>query len=118
MQSRVPQRPVADDTHGRRHVWRDGFHGSVGHDWSQAGLSVQPMGDGRYRRHYRLCAQLLRLSRPSILHRSSTAGRTATLTDIQCVNNKYKPEIWDNAQRDGRPAEHRWRPLFNAAKFG
>jgi len=20
-----------------------------------------------------------------------------------------------NAQRDGRPAEHRWRPLFNAA---
>jgi len=25
---------------------------------------------------------------------------------------------WANAQRDGRPAEHRWRPLFNAAKFG
>jgi len=21
-------------------------------------------------------------------------------------------------QRDGRPAEHRWRPLFNAANFG
>jgi len=29
-----------------------------------------------------------------------------------------KLEIWANAQRDGRPAEHRWRPLFNAAKFG
>jgi len=27
-------------------------------------------------------------------------------------------EMWANAQRDGRPAEHRWRPLFNAAKFG
>jgi len=27
-------------------------------------------------------------------------------------------EIWTNAQRDGRPAEYRWRPLFNAAKFG
>jgi len=26
--------------------------------------------------------------------------------------------MWPNAQRDGRPAEHRWRPLFNAAKFG
>ena len=26
--------------------------------------------------------------------------------------------MWDNAQRDGRPAEYRWRPLFNAAKFG
>jgi len=23
--------------------------------------------------------------------------------------------MWANAQRDGRPAEHRWRPLFNTA---
>jgi len=23
--------------------------------------------------------------------------------------------MWANDQRDGRPAEHRWRPLFNAA---
>jgi len=23
-----------------------------------------------------------------------------------------------NAQRDGRPAEYRWRPLLNATKFG
>jgi len=22
--------------------------------------------------------------------------------------------MWANAQRDGRPGEHRWRPLFNA----
>jgi len=22
--------------------------------------------------------------------------------------------MWANAQRDGRPAEYRWRPLFNA----
>ena len=26
--------------------------------------------------------------------------------------------MWANAQRDGRPAEYRLRPLFNAAKFG
>jgi len=26
--------------------------------------------------------------------------------------------MWANAQRDGRPAEYRWCPLFNAAKFG
>jgi len=26
--------------------------------------------------------------------------------------------MWANAQRDGRPVEYRWRPLFNAAKFG
>ena len=29
-----------------------------------------------------------------------------------------KTSMWANAQRDGRPAEYRWRPLFNAAKFG
>jgi len=23
--------------------------------------------------------------------------------------------MWANAQRDGRPAKYRWRPLFNAA---
>ena len=26
-----------------------------------------------------------------------------------------KLEMWANAQRDGRPAEYKWRPLFNAA---
>jgi len=29
--------------------------------------------------------------------------------------------MWANAQLDGldgRPAKYRWRPLFNAAKFG
>ena len=26
--------------------------------------------------------------------------------------------MWANAQRNGRPAEYRWRPLFNPAKFG
>ena len=26
-----------------------------------------------------------------------------------------KLEMWANAQRDGRPAEYRWRPHFNAA---
>jgi len=25
--------------------------------------------------------------------------------------------MWANAQRDGRPAEYRWRPLFNAANL-
>ena len=31
---------------------------------------------------------------------------------------KKKLELCANAQRDGRPAEYRWRRLFNAAKFG
>jgi len=29
-----------------------------------------------------------------------------------------RTRMWANAQRDGRPAEYRWRPLFNAATFG
>jgi len=32
--------------------------------------------------------------------------------------NKQSTRMWANAQPDGRLAEHRWRPLFNAAKFG
>jgi len=28
-----------------------------------------------------------------------------------------KLETWANAQRDGRPAEYRWRPLLNAVIF-
>jgi len=26
--------------------------------------------------------------------------------------------MWTDAQRDGRPAEYRWRPVFTATKFG
>jgi len=32
--------------------------------------------------------------------------------------NKITTRMLANAQRDGRLAEYRWRPLFNAAKFG
>ena len=43
----------------------------------------------------------------------------ATTNVFLLVNQTItKPETWANAQRDGRPAEYRWRPLFNAAKFG
>jgi len=31
---------------------------------------------------------------------------------------RIKREMWANAQRDGRPAEYRWRPLFNPAVGG
>jgi len=37
------------------------------------------------------------------------------LTDRQTNKHTNKLEMWANAQRDGRPAEHRWRALFNAA---
>ena len=40
---------------------------------------------------------------------------------VQLLCNKsttHWTRMWANAQRDGRPAKHRWRPLFNAPKFG
>ena len=38
--------------------------------------------------------------------------------EIRRGKKKKKLEMWVNAQRDGRPADYRRRPLFNAAKFG
>jgi len=50
----------------------------------------------------------------------STEGThgNVTIYDNQQVEYRPKLEMWANAQRDGRPAEYRWRPLFNATKFG
>ena len=41
---------------------------------------------------------------------------TNSVKALKAIRNKL--EMWANAQCDGRPAEYRWRPLFNAAKFG
>jgi len=45
-----------------------------------------------------------------------------SIRQIQTHNNFtaiiYVTRMWTNAQRDGCPAKYRWRPLFNAAKFG
>ena len=38
-------------------------------------------------------------------------------TDPTHTTTTTTTRMWANAQPDGRPAEHRWRPLFNAAKF-
>ena len=47
----------------------------------------------------------------------------ASMVDIQSVTaeirqGKKRTGMWANDQHDGRPAEYRWRPLFNAAKCG
>ena len=44
---------------------------------------------------------------------TATAAAAATTTTTTTTTNR----MWANVQRDGRPAEYRWRPLFNAAKF-
>jgi len=37
---------------------------------------------------------------------------------ISSDQNNMQTRMWANAKRDGRPAKYRWRPVFNAAKFG
>jgi len=52
----------------------------------------------------------------------SIADIKSTAAEIRRGKKKRRKnkelEVWPNAQRDGRPAEYRWRPLFNTAKFG
>jgi len=43
---------------------------------------------------------------------------TTHTTNIMCMPFHHPTRMWANAQRDGRPATYRWRPLFNAAKYG
>jgi len=43
-------------------------------------------------------------------------GRAYTV--VREVVRKWQTRMWANAQRDGHPAKYRWRPLFNATKFG
>jgi len=55
-----------------------------------------------------------------------SVGLSGSIVDIQSATAEIRPgrkkrrrtTMWANAQRDGRPAEHSWRPLFNVAKFG
>jgi len=53
-----------------------------------------------------------RLNRGRQLYSAGQPSRCA-LAHILVVTR-----MWANAQPDGRPTEHRWRPLFNAGKFG
>jgi len=46
-----------------------------------------------------------------------TSHRSRVLVKLRPAK-QYNTRMWANAQRDGRPAEYRWRPLFNAANFG
>jgi len=75
-----------------------------------------------------LCFQRAACSRFQTCILNSHEGYTmcGNMADIHCAaaeirrgkKKKKELEMWANAQRDGRPAEYRWHPLFNAAKFG
>ena len=47
---------------------------------------------------------------------STSGGVACKLSYRRMVDilNTSSTRMWANAQPDGRPAEHRWRPLFNA----
>ena len=56
--------------------------------------------------------------------RGATAAMTTLIVTFQTCELRHNitvgavhisTRMWANAQRDGRPAEYRWRPLFNAA---
>ena len=56
--------------------------------------------------------------RPSPAGLSKNRNRRQSLIVSQQIVDVDATRMWANAQRDGRPAEYRWRHLFNAAKFG
>jgi len=58
--------------------------------------------------------EICKVGRVVLVHNCTRDRVSETL---QTLNNS-KLEMWANAQHDGRSAEYRWRPLFNAAKFG
>jgi len=69
-----------------------------------------------------MCGWQVKLCDPSLTHAIPECFRDEFLV-IKCHTNLRllyftELEMWANAQRDGCPAEYRWRPLFNAAKFG
>jgi len=54
-----------------------------------------------------------------VKHSLATTAPKEKLLSIWNLFHKIEiTKMWANAQRDGSPAKHRWRPLFNAAKFG
>ena len=51
------------------------------------------------------------------LHGHTQLTRVCNVIAYQRINHTHQNnKMW--AQHDGRPAEYRWRPLFNDAKFG
>ena len=49
---------------------------------------------------------------------AGASANTRLPMDARTSSYQLQTRMWANAQRDGRPAKHRWRPLFDAAKFG
>jgi len=77
-----------------------------------------PVGDNL--RKLNMGTQLQTFAYPTVsksfLSNAFMAKSSAQTLIIKSVQTD-KTRMWTNAQRDGRPAEYRWRPLLNTAKF-
>ena len=58
------------------------------------------------------------VSRSVLFYLLSLELTDVSMDAIVALAKQKQTRMWANAQRDGRPAEYRSRPLFNAAKFG
>jgi len=59
------------------------------------------------------------ISLHAVIQRSKWPATKAVKSHITFSHKERRKNcMWANAQRDGRLAEYRWRPLVNAAKFG
>ena len=50
-----------------------------------------------------------------LIHSSFSDSWAVHPQTVTSGQSNLRTRMWANAQRDGCPAEHRWRPLFNAA---
>jgi len=65
-----------------------------------------------------LCDGVLTTTTPTSTPSFCTSNASCPSTGLDQILSLMSTKMWANAQRNGRTAEHRWRPLFNAAKFG
>ena len=86
----------------------------------ETGPSHSPGGSIDYTFNWHWCQPLDLWSGPHMshlwYHLDTVQAASAQEVAGQCPS--LKTRMWANAQRDGRPAEYNWRPLFNATKLG
>ena len=96
----------------------------VAHDLSDldplAGLDVLRLDDVAEDRSTAVVERRLPRQTTSVAVDVLDLQRTLRLRRLVCSAQTIiiTRRMWANAQRDARPAEFRWHPLFNATKFG
>ena len=95
-------------------MWRvqdEGNQKTNGRDWRNETRSRCRIRGDAY------CTQRSVISHEQDVGDWSSNGYEASAS-CEGVCNRDQTRMWANAQRDGRPSECSWRPVFNAANFG